>query len=427
MIAGVETVGKPMKAKITKRTVDAAKPGKRDNFIWDTDVKGFGLKVTPAGNKVYILQYRINGRLRRYTIGKHGSPWTPDDARTEAGRLRGMIADKIDPADIRAADKAVMSVAELCDLYLAEGVATKKASTLAMDRSRIDRHIKPLLGRLRVDTVNRTDISRFMQDVAAGKTARDEKIGFRGRSIVKGGKGVATRTVGLLGGVFTFAVDRGLRPDNPVRGVKRFPDGKSDRFLSAAELARLGETLSAAEKEGVNLHAIAAIRLLLLTGCRKQEILSLKWSFVDWERACLRLPDSKTGAKVIPLGAPALELLSALPRLEGNPHVLPGTTGDGHFVGLQKIWDALRAKAGLLDVRLHDLRHSFAAVGAVAGDSLLVIGKLLGQRDQKATQRYAHLSDTPVQSAADRISGNIAAAMNGGNGGEVVELPTRKA
>ena len=175
----------------------------------------------------------------------------------------------------------------------------------------------------------------------------------------------------------------------------------------------------------MNLHAIAAIRLLL-TGCRKQEILSLKWSFVDWERACLRLPDSKTGAKVIPLGAPALELLSSLPRLDENPHVLPSTTGNGHFVGLQKIWDTLRAKAELLDVRLHDLRHSFAAVGAVAGDSLLVIGKLLGQRDQKATQRYAHLSDTPVRSAADRISGNIAAAM-AGNGGEVVELPNRKA
>ena len=188
-----------MKAKITKRAVDAAKPAKRDWFLWDTDVKGFGLKVTPNGNRVYVLQYRFNRWLRRYTIGKHGSPWTPDEARTEAERLLGMVAERVDPAEVKAADKAAMSVAELCDLYLAEGVATKKGTTLAMDRSRIERHVKPLLGRLPVGAVTRTDIARFMQDVAAGKTARDEKTGFRGRSIVKGGKGVATRTVGMLG------------------------------------------------------------------------------------------------------------------------------------------------------------------------------------------------------------------------------------
>ena len=413
-----------MKAKITKRAVDAAKPAKRDWFLWDTDVKGFGLKVTPNGNRVYVLQYRFNRWLRRYTIGKHGSPWTPDEARTEAERLLGMVAERVDPAELKAADKAAMSIAELCDLYLAEGVATKKGTTLAMDRSRIERHVKPLLGRLPVGAVTRTDIARFMQDVAAGKTARDEKTGFRGRSIVKGGKGVATRTVGMLGAIFAFAVDRGLRPNNPVRGVRRFTDGKGERFLSPAELARLGETLAAAEREGESPSAVAAIRLLALTGGRKNEILSLRWEYVDFERACLRLPDSKTGAKVVPLGAPALELLASLPRMEGCPYVLPSNTGEGHFVGLQKVWARLRERAGLLGVRLHDLRHSFAAVGAGGGDSLLVIGALLGHRDQKATQRYAHLSDSPIKAAANRIAGDIAAAMNGGkgDGGEVVEL-----
>ena len=418
-----------MKAKITKRAVDAAKPAKRDWFIWDTEVRGFGLKVTPAGNRVYVLQYRFNRWLHRYTIGKHGSPWTPNEARTEAERLLGMIADGVDPAEVKAADKAAMSVAELCDLYLAEGVATKKGATLAMDRGRIERHVKPLLGRMPVGAVTRADIARFMQDVAAGKTARDEKTGFRGRSIVKGGKGVATRTVGMLGAIFAFAVDRGLRPDNPARGVKRFTDGKSERFLSPAELARLGETLAAAEREGENPSAVAAIRLLTLTGGRKNEILSLRWEYVDFERACLRLPDSKTGAKVVPLGAPALELLASLPRMEGCPYVLPSNTGEGHFVGLQKVWARLRERAGLPGVRLHDLRHSFGAVGAGGGDSLLVIGALLGHRDQKATQRYAHLSDSPIQAAANRIAGDIAAAMSGGDkgGAEVVALPKHKA
>ncbi len=415
-----------MKAKIIQQTVKAARPGAADWFLWDTEIKGFGLKVTPAGNRIYILQYRCDGRLRRYTIGKHGSPWTPQKARTEAARLRGLIAGRTDPAEAKAESRRDITVAELCDVYLAEGVATKKASTVAMDRSRIERHIKPLLGRKRVRAVTRADVERFMQDVAAGKTACDEKTGFRGRSIVKGGRGVAARTVGLLGAIFTFAVGRGFRGDSPARGVKRFQDGKNERFLSAAELARLGGALNAAEREGENSLAVAAIKLLALTGCRKAEILTLRWENVDFERACLRLPDSKTGQKVVPLGAPARELLAGLARMEGNPHVITGAKAEGHFVGLQKVWNRVRDRAGLADVRLHDLRHSYAAVGAAGGDSLVVIGALLGHRDHGSTHRYAHLSDDPVQAAADRISSRIAAAMTGddGSGSEVV--PFRK-
>ena len=416
-----------MKTKITKRAVDAAKPSTRDWFIWDTEVKGLGLKVTPAGNKIYVLQYRFKGRLlpRRFTIGVHGSPWTPDEARTEAERLRGMIADGIDPADIKAAEKAGMNVSALCDFYLAEGVATKKASTLAMDRSRIEAHIKPLLGQLRVDVVTRTDIKRFMQDVAAGKTARDEKTGFRGRSIVRGGKGVATRTVGLLGAIFTFAVDQGLRADNPVRGVKRPPDRKNERYLSPEELARLGVALAEAERKVENPHAVNAIRLLVMTGCRKSEILSLKWDYIDFDMGYLRLVDSKTGQKDIAIGAPARELLSSLPRLEESDFVFPAASGGGHYVGLQKVWERIRKCASLDDVRIHDLRHSFAAMGATGGDSLVVIGALLGHKDVATTSRYAHLADDAKRAAADRIAGQISAAMNIGKGGQVVKLSTR--
>jgi len=455
-----------MKAKITKRTVDAAKPGKRDTFIWDTETKGFGLKVTPAGKKVYLFQYRLPGQkyALRITIGEHGDPWTAEKARVEAEKYRGDVKHGINPAAVKRTEKAEKSVAELCDLYLAEGCETKKPSTLATDQGRIERHIKPLLGNKRVKDITQNDIKRFMKDVAAGKTKANEKTGRHGRAIVTGGKGTATRTVGLLGGIFSFAVGEGIRPDNPVRGVKRYADKKGERYLSPDEMATLGETLTEAENDGENSTAIAAIRLLILTGCRKSEILTLQWAHVDFDLAYLRLPDSKTGEKIVPLGAPALELLASLPRVERNPYVLPGEKEKQHLVGLPRVWKRIRNKAtlkiwadnerlgplvlqltpkdgapsvadieseakkrelsipkGLTDVRLHDLRHSFASVGAGAGMGLPIVGKLLGHRDPKTTARYAHIADDPAKAAADRIAGTIAAAMNG-EGGKVVKL-----
>ena len=414
-----------MKAKITKRTVDATKPGKRDSFTWDTEVTGFGLKVTPAGNKVYILQYRFGGQLFRYTIGKHGSPWTPDEARDEAIRLLGMGADGINPATIKAADKAEKTVAELCDQYLDEGCETKKPSTLATDRGRIERHIKPLLGRRRVKDLMPNDVRRFMTDVAKGKTTVNVKTGHRGRARVTGGKGTATRTVGLLGGIFAFAVAEGLRSDNPVRGVKRYPDKKGERFLNGDELGRLGGALREAEADGENPLPIIAVRLLILTGCRKSEVLSLKWCEVDFEFGCLRLEDSKTGQKVVMLGAPALQLLAEQSRQEGSPYVFPAMKGDGHYIGLPKAWARIRKRADLEEVRLHDLRHSFASTGAGAGMPLQMVGKLLGHSDPKTTARYSHIANDPAKAAADRIAETISAAMESGTEAEVLEFKKR--
>jgi len=416
-----------MKAKLTKRIVDAAHAGNRDKFIWDTDVKGFGLKVTPAGNRIYVLQGRRDGSMYpvRFTIGKHGSPWTPDLARDEATRLLGQIADGIDPRETKLEAKRNISVAELCELYLEEGCETKKASSIEKDRSIVARHVVPLIGRKPIQAIKRADMERFMADVANGKTALDERTGFRGRAIVRGGKAAANRAMESLSSILSFAVNRDLMPNNPALGVRRFRKERKERFLSPAELARLGEVLVLAEKKDFNPYAIAAIRLLALSGCRKNEILSLRWDWVDFERAALRLPDSKTGAKVVALGAPALELLNAIPRIEGNPHVFPGGKEDGHFVGLQKVWARIRETAGLSDVRLHDLRHSFASVGAAGGDSLYIIGKLLGHQQSATTQRYAHLADDPLRAAADRIAGKIASAMAGDSGGEVVNFPNR--
>jgi integrase len=294
-------------------------------------------------------------------------------------------------------------------LYLAEGCATKKASTIATDKGRIARHIKPLLGKRKVKDLTPNDVHRFLQQVAQGKTAVDEKTGKRGRARVTGGKGAATRTVGLLGGILSFAVSEGIRPDNPARGVKRYPDTRKERFLSPEELARLGEALSTSAE---NPYAVAAIRFLLLTGCRKGEVLSLTWPEVDFAFCCLRLSDSKTGQKVVPLGRAALDVLDSLPRLEGNDHVFPGEKEGRPLVGLPKIWNRIKTRAGLDGVRLHDLRHSFASVGAGYGLSLHVVGKLLGHSDPKTTARYAHIADDPARTAANHISAAIEAGLS---------------
>lgn len=394
--------------KFTKRQVEGLKPG---NTIWDAEVRGFGVRCQKR-DKVYVLKYSFRNRQRWVSIGKHGSPWTVEKARKEAVRLLGIAASGIDPAEARDDLKNDLTISELCDLYLAEGCATKKATTVATDTGRIERHIKPLLGKKHSLSITRTDVERMMRDVANGKTAVNEKTGFRGRAIVRGGKGTATKAVTLLGAMFTFAVNRGIRPDNPVHGIKKYASNKHERFLSVAELGRLGTALNDGEKNGLNLTAINAVRLLIMTGCRKGEILTLQWRHVDFERSCLRLPDSKTGAKVVPVGGAALKILEGLPHLKDNPYVLPGEKAGAHFVGLPRVWEKIRASADLDGVRLHDLRHSFASVGAASGDSLLMIGKLLGHRDSSTTARYAHLADDPLKATADRISEKIAAAMN---------------
>lgn len=417
--------------RLTKRTVEAAKANGKPTFLFDSDLKGFGLKVMPSGVKTFIVEYRpgAGGRdtpKRRATLGRFGA-LAPDEARELAKGMLGRVHAGADPAADKAKARAELTVAQLCDLYLDEGCDTKKGTTVATDRGRIDRHIKPLLGKKRIGEVTRADVERFMRDVAAGKTAADVKTGKRGRAIVEGGKGTATRTVGLLGGIMSFAVARRLRPDNPVRGVKRYPDRKGETFLSAAELGRIGAALADAEAAGANPSALAIIRLLAFTGARKSEIATLRWREVDLDRGYLRLGDSKTGAKVVPIGAPAIEILSTVPRIEGgNGYVFPASSGEGHFQGTERVWRAVREAAGFPSLRLHDLRHSFASVGLARGDALPVIGAILGHADVKTTSRYAHLADDPVKAAADQIARTVQAAFSGRSGADVVSIHSRR-
>jgi integrase len=251
-----------------------------------------------------------------------------------------------------------------------------------------------------------------MSDVARGSTAIVEKTAPRGKAIVRGGKGTANRAYDLLSAMFSYSIQSGLRADNPAAGVKKYKLQRHERLLTDEEIQSIADALTKAEVAGVNEFALAAIRFLLLTGCRKSEALTLQWNWIDLNRGVLRLPDSKTGAKVVPIGQPAVDLLRLLPKQKGNPFVFPSSgSTDRHFTNIQKVWTDIRRDAGLASLRIHDLRHHYASVGASSGESLYVIGKILGHSQPHTTQRYAHIASDPVRRSADRISKSILAAI----------------
>ena len=291
-----------MTTKITKAYVDKLKPTNRDAFYFDNEVKGFALKVNVGGKKTYTVQYRIHGRKRRYTIGSHGSPWTPDSAREKAKKILGQVANGVDPAEERAETKKDFTVSALCDLYIKEGCSTKSPNTVATDRGRIERHIKPLLGSRRLKSVTPASIEMMMSDVASGKTKADIKTGFRGRAIVSGGKGTASKCVALISAIFNFAIKRELILENPAKGISKYKDNKRERFLTSEEFKRLGETMIA--ENHLNPYALAAIKILMLTGLRKNEVVQMKWDDLLPEHGIIVIPKSKTGKKFIPLTDP---------------------------------------------------------------------------------------------------------------------------
>ena len=417
-----------MKKKITKERVEAAKPEVRDTFLWDTNTQGFGLKVTPAEKKVFIFQYRLRGRLCRLTIGEYGEAWggdgrplTADKARRQAEIYRGQVNAGTDPrATIADGDKNI-TLAKLCDEYLEDAPhlvlkgkgRPKKETTLKTDQVCIESHIKPLLGKRRVQEITQEDIKKFQRDVAAGKTAKDVKDKNGKRSIVKGGIGAAGRSTALLGTLFTYAVPK-YCDTNPVRGVEISTPESRGRQLSPAELQNIGEALN--DFEGSQPQAVAILRLLILTGARRNEILSLKWDWVDTEARALLLPDSKTGKKTIHLPAPALKVINKIKKTKGSPYVFPAMRGDGHYVGLPKVWRNIRDRAKMPDLRIHDLRHPFATMAVAGGDSLYLVGQVLGHQQAKTTEKYAHLPDDPVRAVADRTASKLDAALKGKKG-----------
>ncbi len=398
--------------RLTKRLVESTKASRTDVVVWDTELAGFGCRVRPSGRRTYFLKYRVGGgrggTLRKPSIGVHGTI-TCDEARTIAKAWLAEVAKGGDPGADRMVRRRAPSISDLCDRYLKEHAeAHKRPSSVAEDRRLVERRIRPGLGHIKVTDVSRADVGRLHQSLR--KTPYE-----------------ANRALAVLSKALNLAETWGLRPDgsNPCRHVKRFPEKGRERFLSFEEFARLGEALAEAEESGTESpRAIAAIRLLLFTGARLSEVLSLKWRYVSFENGWLRLPESKTGSKTIYLNAPALEVLDKLGPGDPNAWVFQGAKLNRPLRNLDG-WYRIRAAADLADVRLHDLRHSFASVGAGAGLSLPLIGKMLGHSQAATTSRYAHLAVDPVQQAVEQVGATIAAALTGDKA-EVVELSKAK-
>ncbi len=392
-------------------------------IVWDAAVAGFHARRQRGPAVTYAVFYRTKeGRQRWHKIGRHGAPWTPEKAREEAVRILGSVANGADPAAEKRTARKAATVAELCDAYLADAEAgrvltrsgnPKRASTLAIDKGRVERHIKPLLGSLSVAAITRDDIERFLHDVAEGKTAgRTKTAKLRGLARVNGGRTAATRAVGLLGAIFSYAVRHRARADNPAHGVQRFADRKRERRLSDNEYAALGEGLRQAEATEFWSPATAAARFLTLTGWRSGEALSLKWADIDLARRTAWLAETKTGFSLQPLSHAACDVLRTIPRIASD-RVFPASRGgSGTALHFKKFWQRIAKLAGLpSDVTPHTMRHSFASVAADLGYSEPTIAALVGHKGRSITSRYVHSADAVLLAAADAVASRTTELM----------------
>ena len=385
---------------ISRRTVEGLKVEK-DTVFWDSELSGFGVRVYPSGSKYYVVQTRAGGKAaKRVTVGRHGV-LTAEEARRRAAlivsRIKAGEEPVPEPLAARLADGP--TVGELAAVYLDEHVAARcKPKTAAMYRLIVDKHIAPALGRRPALAVGQARVTELHHGLSATPV-------------------MANQAVDTLSRIYNVAEDRGLIPEgsNPCRFTVKNRERKRERFLTDEEFRRLGRVLAEAETcKGVSVHAVAAIRLLMLTGCRRNEILTLRWDEVDLEAKELRLADSKTGARTISLSPEAAGVLAGIPRVAGNPHVIPGRIKGARMRNVNDPWDVIRDRAGLRDVRLHDLRHSWASRALALGESLPMIGRLLGHTQVETTARYAHLARDSVQESAARIAESIAADILGG-------------
>ena len=390
-------MAKLKRATISKRMVEALPVGERETVFWDRELSGFGVRVYPTGAKVYLVQTRSGGKSRRVTVGRHGL-LSAERARRKAAEMIAGIKAGQEPARAGTASPSAAgpTVAEVAERYMREHVAVRcKPTTAKGYRDVLDRFLVPELGSLRLGEIGR---------------ARVEALHYRLHQT----PATANQAVVLLSRLFTMAEAWGLAPEggNPCRFVKKYPRRSRERFLSEPEFRRLGSVLTELEAEGeVSASAVAALRLLMLTGCRRNEILTLRWEDVDLKAGELRLRDAKTGDRSVALSPAARRVLATLPRLPDNPWVIPGRRAGTRLNDLNARWAVVRARAGLKDVRIHDLRHSFASRALALGESLPMIGKLLGHRQVQTTARYAHLARESVKTAAARIAESLAVDM----------------
>lgn len=382
-------------AKLTKRTIEALEPADRDYFVWDGDLSGLGIRVFPTGRKQFVLQYRYGRTSRRMSLGRFGAI-TPDQARGLALEALVKLRQDIDPMAEKRAKRTALTVRELADRFDEEHISVHlKASTAKEYRRNLKLFILPAIGHLRIVDVTRADIAKYHHD-------------WRHRPYQ------ANRNLEIISKMFNLAELWGLRPDgtNPRRHIKKYPEKKRERYFSEGELQAIGRVLGEMDEERIELpSAIAAVRLLLFTGCRLGEIMTLRWEYVDLPSKLLRLPDSKTGAKEVHLGNAAIKVLEHITPATDNPFVIEGRNPGAHLTDLQPFWQRLRGRAGLKNARIHDLRHTFASVAVSHGQSLPMIGKLLGHTQVQTTARYAHLASQPVLQAANDVSDLIARSL----------------
>ncbi|HEV7252679.1 MAG TPA: site-specific integrase [Mesorhizobium sp.] len=406
--------------KLTKRAVDALVPSASgETFAWDTELRGFGVRLSTNGRGAYIIQYRNSfGRSRRMTLGSL-HVLTPEQARGLARDKLGAVCKGEDPADERKATRTAPTVSDVCTWYLTEAESGRllgrrrkpiASSTLALDRSRIESHVKPLIGNRALRGLTVADLERFQADIIAGKTTKPRS----GRGgVTTGGAGVAGRTLGMLQTIFEQAARWGLIEANPARGARKLgADNKQTRRLSADEVQALGRAMrDSGNSESPT--AIAALKLMLLTGFRRMEVLTLRREWVDKANSCVRYPATKSGPQVRAIGSPALRLISKQPTVAKNPYVFPGEAGeDQHFVGIPRVLQRIAAKAELNGITPHTLRHTFASFAAELGFSELTVAALLGHASRGVTQRYVHI-DKATQLAANEVAKRLEEMMEG--------------
>jgi len=408
-------------AKLTKRFVDTVEIRTKDYVIWDDELPGFGLRVFTSGKRSYVIQYRAAGRSRRYAIGLHGV-WTPETARKEARAQLGKVARGENPAEERQLDRNAMTVKELAEQYIrameaglimGKGGRPKRPSTIYTNIGALNGLIIPLIGQRRVQDLTKADVTKMMNDVIAGKTKAVKKTKKRGKSILRGGRGTASKCVGLTGSMLTYAISMGIIEHNVAHGIRKPKDQVRDRRLSEDEYHELGRMLNEAQGNADLAWTVGITRLLALTGCRRGEIISLKWSEVDFENSCLRLEDSKEGASVRPIGLPAIELLEAHRETAMSDFVFPGKRGADTYGGLPRQWRKVFGDSELSDLTAHVLRHSFASIANDLGFTESTIATLLGHATHSITSKYIHSLDNVLVMAADTVAGYIQGLLDG--------------